>query len=90
MEWRLAYSAARPAIGELRCHIPLVVGNHATACELAGFYGIPFHHVPVETANKAPAEEVQLALLEEHGIELIVLARYMQVLSPALRIIPRS
>jgi len=103
MEWRLAYSAARPAtaifvsqhqhclldllyryaIGELRCQISLVVGNHITARELAGFYGIPFHYVPVDAANKAQAEEAQLALLEEHGIELIVLARYMQVLSPA-------
>jgi formyltetrahydrofolate deformylase len=102
MDWRLAYSAARPAtaifvsqhqhclldllyryaIGELRCHISLVVGNHSTARELAGFYGIPFHYVPVDAANKAQAEEAQLALLEEHGIELIVLARYMQVLSP--------
>jgi formyltetrahydrofolate deformylase len=102
MEWRLAYSAARPAtaifvsqhqhclldllyrhaIGELRCRIPLIVGNHATARELAGFYGIPFHYVPVDAANKAQAEQTQLALLEEHGIELIVLARYMQVLSP--------
>jgi formyltetrahydrofolate deformylase len=59
------------------------VGNHATARELAGFYGIPFHHVPVDAASKAQAEQVQLALLEQHGIELIVLARYMQVLSPA-------
>ena len=102
MEWRLAYSKARPAtaifvsqhqhclldllyrhaIGELRCRIPLIVGNHATARELAGFYGIPFHYVPVDAAHKAQAEEVQLALLEQHGIELIVLARYMQVLSP--------
>ena len=102
MEWRLAYSAARPAtaifvsqhqhclldllyrhaIGELRCQIPLIVGNHASARELAGFYGIPFHYVPVDAAHKAQAEQVQLALLEEHGIELVVLARYMQVLSP--------
>ena len=103
MEWRLAYSAARPAtaifvsqhqhclldllyrhaIGELRCRIPLIVGNHATARELAGFYGIPFHYVPVDAASKAQAEQAQMALLEQHGIELIVLARYMQVLSPA-------
>lgn len=103
MEWRLAYSAARPAtaifvsqhqhclldllyrhaIGELRCHIPLIVANHATARELAGFYGIPFHYVPVDAAHKAQAEQAHLVLLEQHGIELIVLARYMQVLSPA-------
>jgi formyltetrahydrofolate deformylase len=73
----------RHAIGELRCRIPLIVGNHSTARDLAGFYGIPFHHVPVDKASKAQAEQTQLALLEEHGIELVVLARYMQVLSPA-------
>jgi formyltetrahydrofolate deformylase len=103
MEWRLAYSAARPAaaifvsqqqhclldllyrhaIGELRCTIPMIVSNHDAARELAGFYSIPFHYVPVDAASKAQAEEAQLALLEQHGIELIVLARYMQVLSPA-------
>jgi formyltetrahydrofolate deformylase len=72
----------RYAIGELRCRIPLIIGNHATVRDLAGFYGIPFHYVPVDAANKAQAEQAQLALLEQHGIELIVLARYMQVLSP--------
>jgi len=47
----------------------------------AAFYGVPFVHVPVEPGRKAEAEERQLALLEEHRVDLIVLARYMQVLS---------
>lgn len=71
----------RYANGELRCKIPIIISNHADARDLAGFYGIPFHHVPVEAGNKGKAEKIQLELLAEHGIELIVLARYMQVLS---------
>jgi formyltetrahydrofolate deformylase len=45
------------------------------------FYGIPFHHVPVEKEAKAEAEARQMALLEANGIDVVVLARYMQVLS---------
>ncbi len=72
----------RHRIGELRCRIPVIIGNHPEARELAAFYSIPFHHVPVEAGRRAEAEAVQLALVEQHGVELIVLARYMQVLSP--------
>ncbi len=72
----------RHAIGELACDIPLVIGNHPDAQSLAGFYGVPFHHIPAEAGNRAEAEARQLALLAEHHVELIVLARYMQVLSP--------
>ena len=68
--------------GELRCEIPLIIGNHEDARALAGFYGIPFHCIDVTKANKAQAEAQQIALLEEHGVDLIVLARYMQILSP--------
>jgi formyltetrahydrofolate deformylase len=74
----------RHSIGELACTIPLIVGNHKDAEALAGFYGVPFHYVPVEPGGKAEAEAVQLELLARHGIDLIVLARYMQVLSPEL------
>jgi formyltetrahydrofolate deformylase len=74
----------RHSIGELACTIPLIVGNHKDAEALAGFYGVPFHYVPVEPGGKAEAEAVQLELLARHGIDLIVLARYMQVLSPQL------
>ncbi len=63
--------------------MPLIVGNHQDAQALAAFHGIPFHHIPVAPGGKAVAEAAALALLESHGIELIVLARYMQVLSPA-------
>ena len=73
----------RHRTGELRCDIPLVVSNHEDARALAAFHGIPFHHVPVTAATKEAAEARAIALLEAHGIELIVLARYMQVLSPA-------
>jgi formyltetrahydrofolate deformylase len=102
MRWKLAYSAARPAvaifvsraqhclldllyrheIGELACDIPLIVSNHTDAQGLAGFYGIPFHHIPADAQNRAEAEARQTALLEQHAVQLIVLARYMQVLSP--------
>jgi len=72
----------RHEIGELACDIPLIVGNHVDAQALAGFYGIPFHHIPANPHDKAEAEARQIALVEGHAVELIVLARYMQVLSP--------
>ncbi len=68
--------------GELACDIPLIISNHADAARLAEFYQIPFHHVPMTSGNKASAELRQLELLREHGVNLIALARYMQILSP--------
>jgi formyltetrahydrofolate deformylase len=68
--------------GELACEIPLVIGNHADARPLVEFYGVPFHHIPVERDKKAEAEARQMELLEAAGVDLVVLARYMQVLSP--------
>lgn len=67
--------------GELRADIRMVVSNHEDAAELAGFYGVPFRHVPVTAETKAEAEQRQLALLEAEAVDLVVLARYMQVLS---------
>ena len=67
--------------GELACDIPLIVSNHPDAKRWADFYGVPFHVVPVEAGQKAEAERRQLELLREHNIHLVVLARYMQVLS---------
>jgi formyltetrahydrofolate deformylase len=69
--------------GELACAIPLVVSNHADARRWADFYGVPFHHVPVAPGQKAAAERQQLDLLRAHRVDLVVLARYMQVLSAA-------
>lgn len=69
--------------GELHCEIPLIVSNHEDARRLADFHGIAFHVLSVDAANKNNAEAQQLALLEKNRIDLVVLARYMQVLSPA-------
>lgn len=61
-----------------------VVGNHETLRDVAEFYGVPFHHVPVTKDTKAEAEAEMLGLVESLDAELVVLARYMQILSPAL------
>ncbi|WP_142161098.1 formyltetrahydrofolate deformylase [Cellulomonas sp. SLBN-39] len=61
-----------------------VVSNHEVLAPLAQFYDIPFHHVPVSAATKADAEARLLALVEELDVELLVLARYMQILSDDL------
>ena len=70
----------RHSIGELRCEIPFVLSNHQDAQGLADFYKIPFFHVEVGQDKKA-AEDRQLDLLRQHTIDLVVLARYMQILS---------
>ena len=67
--------------GELACDLALVVSNHPDAQRWADFYEVPFFHVPVAPGHKAEAEGQELALLSEHGVDLVVLARYMQVLS---------
>jgi len=68
--------------GELHCDIPLIISNHPDTKWLADTYRIPFQHIEVLKDAKAEAEKDQLALLRHHRIDLIVLARYMQVLSP--------
>jgi formyltetrahydrofolate deformylase len=69
--------------GELDCEIPVIVSNHRAVENLAAFYGIPFEHIPVTAATRLESEARQLALLERHEIDLVVLARYMQILSTA-------
>jgi formyltetrahydrofolate deformylase len=71
----------RHQTGEIPCEIPLIVANHPDAEKWATFYKIPFHLIPVPAAAKAEAERAQLDLLAAHKIDLVVLARYMQVLS---------
>ncbi|GAA1713961.1 formyltetrahydrofolate deformylase [Isoptericola hypogeus] len=61
-----------------------VVGNHADLADMAAFYGKPFHHVPVTAATKAAAEDRLRDLVAELDVELVVLARYMQILSDGL------
>jgi formyltetrahydrofolate deformylase len=68
--------------GELACEIPLVISNHRDTEKLVQFYGVDFHYVPVTKDNKAEAETAQFKLFDEYNIDLIVLARYMQILSP--------
>jgi formyltetrahydrofolate deformylase len=68
--------------GELACEIPVIVSNHRDVEKLAGFYGIPFEHVAVTAATREAGETAQLELLSTHRVDLVVLARYMQVLSP--------
>jgi formyltetrahydrofolate deformylase len=68
--------------GELDCEIPVIVSNHREVAALAEFYGIPFAHTPVTAATRAEVEARQLRLLADHDVELVVLARYMQILSP--------
>ena len=67
--------------GELNCDIPLIISNHSDHQQLADFYGIPFYCIHVDPDNKVEAEQQQLRLLHQHDIDLVVLARYMQILS---------
>lgn len=68
--------------GDLRVEIPAIVSNHPDLAELAQWHGIPFHHLPLTAASKPEQETRLLELVEEHRIDLVVLARYMQVLTP--------
>jgi formyltetrahydrofolate deformylase len=71
----------RHHIGELPCEIPLVISNHDDQRALVEFYKIPFIHMPFVKDKRDAIEQEQFRLLAEHKIELIVLARYMQILS---------
>jgi formyltetrahydrofolate deformylase len=70
--------------GELAVDIPLVISNHPDLQSLAEWHGIPYFHLPITPETKPEQEARIWALLEEHDCELVVLARYMQVLSPEL------
>ena len=71
----------RYSVGALAIEIPAIVSNHRDFEGLAATYGIPFHHVPVTAETKSDAEAHLLTLVDELSIDLVVLARYMQVLS---------
>jgi formyltetrahydrofolate deformylase len=73
----------RHQTGELHCNLALIVSNHESARPLAGFYKIPFHFLPITSETRAQVEAKQLALLSANAIDVVILARYMQVLSPA-------
>jgi formyltetrahydrofolate deformylase len=70
------------AAGDLQAEIAVVISNHTNNEALVRDAGIPFHHVPMSADVKAAAEAEELRLLAEYNVDTIVLARYMQVLSP--------
>ncbi len=70
--------------GLLRLDIRAIVSNHRDFYQLAASYNVPFHHIPVTAATKAQAETKQLEVIRSEGAELVVLARYMQILSDDL------
>ena len=73
---------SRSRRGELAIEIPVVISNHPDHAEVAEWFGVEFVHLPV-TAETKPAQEAAVqAALEAHGVTLVVLARYMQILSP--------
>ncbi len=71
----------RTESGELRADVEMVISNHDTTADLVRSRGIPFHYIGVTAATRHEAEAAQLALLKGH-VDLVVLARYMQILSP--------
>ncbi len=74
----------RHRAGQLPIDIPLILSNHPMLRDLAGFYGVPFEEHVVLRDTKAAFEARVLHVVEQHDIELVVLARYMQILSPEL------
>lgn len=68
--------------GDMMMEIPLVISNHEAAKELVESHQIPFYHIPATKENRQEAESQHLKLLEEFAIDVIILARYMQILTP--------
>jgi formyltetrahydrofolate deformylase len=74
----------RTTTGDLQIEVPLVVSNHRDAEAMARHYGVDFHHLPITPDTKGAAEAELLQLVDDLGIHLVVLARYMQILSDDL------
>jgi len=72
----------RHQAGELHCELALIVSNHPDLEKVAKQFGVPFHLSLKDAQNKADAEQREIALLDDHAVDLVVLARYMQVLGP--------
>ncbi|MBO9715857.1 MAG: formyltetrahydrofolate deformylase [Pseudoxanthomonas sp.] len=70
--------------GQLRVDIAAVASNHTDYAALSRSYGVPFHHVPVDAANRDEQEQALIDLIRRERVDLVVLARYMQILSPRL------
>ena len=74
----------RYRVGGLNVEIPAIVSNHRDFYQLAAWHNVPFHYLPVKPDNKAEQEARLWEIIEQERIDLVVLARYMQVLSPEL------
>ena len=74
----------RNSIGELNLDVVAVVSNHPDLKGIADFYGVPFRHIPVTRETKPEAEAALLEMVRAEGVDLVVLARYMQILSDDL------
>jgi formyltetrahydrofolate deformylase len=74
----------RYSAGELNVEIPLIISNHADLKPIAKRFNIPFFHVPFTKDNKEEGEKAQIELLKKFDIDFIVLARYMQIITPKL------
>jgi len=72
---------SRHESGELGMEIPLIVSNREDLKAVAERFGIPFHYFPISKETKQSQEEAEIALLREHAVDLVILARYMQILS---------
>lgn len=68
--------------GEIRAEIPLIISNHRELQSVANQFGIEFYHLPITAETKIEQEARQLELLREYRIDLVILAKYMQVLTP--------
>ena len=75
---------SRHEAGELPAEIPLIISNHETLRPAADRFGIPFHHFPMTRETRDAQEHSQIALLAEHHVDTVVLARYMQIVGKPL------
>jgi formyltetrahydrofolate deformylase len=74
----------RTSTGDLQIEVPLVVSNHRDAEPMARHYGVDFHHIPITPDTKVQAEAELMSLVDDLDVDLVVLARYMQILSDDL------
>jgi len=75
---------SRYSTGELNIEIPLILSNHEDLQPIANRFDIPFYHVPFTKDNKEEGEKKQLEILEAYAVDFIVLARYMQIITPTV------
>ena len=73
----------RVRAGEWNADFVGVLSNHDDLQSVSASYGLPFYHLPMTSGNKQDVEEKQISWLQEQGVELVILARYMQILSPS-------